>query len=69
MLKVKILKSQIIYKLKDSLRELVQLCFPYKRMASVDTNILCKEGADLILRKKNHSDSTKKFSETDINML
>jgi hypothetical protein len=38
-------------------------------MANVDTNTLCKEQADLIL-KKNHSDSTKKFSETDIiNML
>ena len=38
-------------------------------MANVDTNTLCKEQADLIL-KKTHSDSTKKFSETDIiNML
>jgi hypothetical protein len=38
-------------------------------MANVDTNTLCKERADLIL-KKTHSDSTKKFSETDvINML
>jgi hypothetical protein len=34
-------------------------------MANVDTNTLCKEQADLIL-KKTHSDSTKKFSETDI---
>ena len=44
-------------KLMDKLRELVQLCF-IKRMANVDNNTL--------FCKKKHSDSTKKFSETDI---
>jgi hypothetical protein len=38
-------------------------------MANLDTNTLCYEGTDLILLKKN-TDSTEKFSETDIiNML
>ena len=37
-------------------------------MANVDTNTLCQEETDLIL--ENTTDSTKKFSETDIfNML
>ena len=49
-------------KLKDKLRELVQLCF-IKRMANVDNNTLfCKTKQ----QQKDHSDSTKKFSETDI---
>jgi hypothetical protein len=39
-------------------------------MANVDTNTLCQQGIYLILKKKNHSDSIKMFSETDvINML
>ena len=39
-------------------------------MANVDTNTLCQLGIYLILKKKNHSDSIKMFSETDvINML
>ena len=38
-------------------------------MTNVDTNTSCQEGTDIILYKK-HSDSTKKFSETNIiNML
>ena len=38
-------------------------------MGNVDTNALCSEGTYLIW-KKTHSDTTKKFSETDIiNML
>jgi hypothetical protein len=35
-------------------------------MANVDTNTLCYEGKNLSLLKKNHSDSTNKFYETDI---
>ena len=40
-------------------------------MANVDANTLCQKGTDPnFAKKKNQSDSTKKFSETDIiNML
>jgi hypothetical protein len=35
-------------------------------MANVNTNILSLEGTNLIMLKESHSDSTRKFSETDI---
>jgi hypothetical protein len=39
-------------------------------MVIVDTNTLCLERTDIILWKKHQSDSSKKFSETEIiNML
>jgi hypothetical protein len=56
---------------KDTLRELVQLCFIKKRMTNVEINTLCYEGKGQILfYKKNHTDSTKNLSENHIiNML
>jgi hypothetical protein len=37
-----------------------------KKMANVNTNILSLEGTNLIMLKESYSDSTRKFSETDI---
>ena len=55
-------------KLKDTLRELVQLCF-IKENGQRRYKYLVL-GRDISYFIKNHSDSTKKFSETDIiNML
>ena len=48
-------------KLKDQLRVLVQLCF-IKRNGQIP----CARTEQILFCKKNHSDSTKKFSETDI---
>ena len=54
--------------LKDRLRELVQLSFIEKNS---QRSAIYRKGQILFCRRKNtHSDSTKKFSETDIiNML
>ena len=56
-------------KLKDKLRELVQLCF-IKKNGQRRYKYLVLGRDRSYFGKKNHSDSTKKFSETDIiNML
>jgi hypothetical protein len=56
-------------KLKDKLRELVQLCF-IKKNSQRRYKYLVLGMDRSYFGKKNHSDSTKKFSETDIiNML
>ena len=55
-------------KLKDRLNELVKLCF-MKKMANVDMNTLFQEWTNIFCRKKKPTDSPKKFSETDINMV
>ena len=55
-------------KLKDELRELVQLCFIKKNGQRIYKFLVL--GRDRSYIVKHHSDSTKKFSETDIfNML
>jgi len=55
-------------KLKDKLRELVQLCFIKKNGQRRYKYFVL--GRDRSYFVKHHSDSTKKFSETDIfNML
>ena len=52
-------------KLKDRLRELDQLCFIKKNgQRRFKYLVLGRDRSSLV--KKNHSDSTKKFSETDI---
>ena len=58
-------------KMKDRLKELVQLCFIKKRMTNVDTKTLCQDGTDLILKKYNTLILPKCYShKTDIiNML
>ena len=38
-------------------------------MATVDTKTLSQEGTNLFCKKKNPTDSAKKFSETDVKML
>jgi hypothetical protein len=56
-------------KLKDKLRELVQLCF-IKKNSQRRYKYLVLGRDRSYFGKKTHSDSTKKFSETDIiNML
>ena len=56
-------------KLKDKLRELVQLCFIKKNVQRRYKYLVQVRDRSYFV-KKNHSDSTKKFSETDIiNML
>ena len=56
-------------KLKDRLRELVQLCFIKKNSQRRYKYLVLGRGTSYFV-KKPHSDSTKKFSETDIiNML
>ena len=57
-------------KLKDKLRELVQLCFIKRNDQRRHKYLVLGRGRSYFVKKKNHSDSTKKFSETDIiNML
>ena len=51
-------------KLKDKLRELVQLCFITKNGQRKYKCLVL--GRDICYFVKHHSDSTKKFSETDI---
>jgi len=54
-------------KLKDRLRELVQLCFIKKNgQRRYKYPVLGRDRSYFVKKKKNHSDSTKKFSETDI---
>ena len=56
-------------KLRNKLRELVQLCFIKKNGQRRYTHTFARKGQTLFY-KNNHSDSTKMFSETDIiNML
>ena len=56
-------------KLKDKLRELVQLCFIKKNDQGRYKYLLLGRDRSYFV-KKNQSDSTKKFTETDIiNML
>ena len=51
-------------KLKDKLRELIELCFMKKNgQRSYKYIVLGRDRSYIV---KNHSDSTKKFSETDI---
>jgi len=52
-------------KLKDRLRELVQLCL-VKKDWPTKIQIPCARKVQILLCKQIHSDSTKKFSETDI---
>jgi hypothetical protein len=57
-------------KLKDRLAELVQLCFIKKNDQSRYKYLVLGRDKSYFAIKKNRSDSTKKFSETDIiNML
>jgi hypothetical protein len=57
-------------KLNDRLREFVQLCFIKKKNGQRRYNYLVLGRSKSYFVNKNHSDSTKKFSETDIiNML
>jgi hypothetical protein len=56
-------------KLRNKLRELVQLCFIKKNGQRRYTHTFARKG-QILFYKNNHSDSTKMFSETDIiNML
>ena len=56
-------------KLRNKLRELVQLCFIKKNGQRIYTHTFASKG-QILFYKNNHSDSTKMFSETDIiNML
>jgi hypothetical protein len=56
-------------KLKDKLKELVQLCFKKKNGQRIYKNLVLGRDRSYFV-KKNHSDSINKFSETDIiNML
>ena len=52
-------------KLKENLRELVQLCF-MKKMTKLSRYKYIVLGRDTSYFAKHHSDSTKTFSETDI---
>ena len=38
-------------------------------MVNVDTNTLSLEATNLIVLKESHSDSTREFSDTDINKM
>jgi hypothetical protein len=57
-------------KLKDKFRELVQLCFIKKNGQRRYKYLVLGRDRSYFVKKKKHSDSTKKFSGTDIfNML
>jgi hypothetical protein len=53
-------------KLKDRLRELAQLCFIEENGQRRYKYLVLGRGRSYFVKSKNHSDSTKTFSETDI---